>query len=56
MQAFEILVVAIAGGVTVFVRYKNQRNNLMMVIRREGGLYLISATRAYSLNSDKAGD
>ncbi|TEB20097.1 hypothetical protein FA13DRAFT_276876 [Coprinellus micaceus] len=44
------LVVAIAGGVTVFVRYKNQRNNLMMVIRREGGLYLISATLLIFVN------
>lgn len=36
--------VSVAGATIIFVRYKDQKNNLITVIRREGGLYLISAT------------
>ncbi|KAJ3536803.1 hypothetical protein NMY22_g5874 [Coprinellus aureogranulatus] len=37
------LVATVLGLVTFTVRYRKQRNNLLKVIKREGGLYLLSS-------------
>ncbi|KAJ3524141.1 hypothetical protein NMY22_g11133 [Coprinellus aureogranulatus] len=38
-----VLATTTAGLVTLVVRYRQQRNGLLSVIRREGGLYLVSS-------------
>ncbi|KAJ3527329.1 hypothetical protein NMY22_g9828 [Coprinellus aureogranulatus] len=38
-----VLVTTMVGLVTLFMRYRKQRNGLLAVIRREGGFYLISS-------------